>query len=120
MVEHARGRLVRRRPSEVEGDFAALLAPPRCTIFAISRAAGRSSDAECDAITASRSRDVPSGTVGGRIACAKMPRSSRRSDAFTAADAEPITTGRICVSEPVSMPSSASASASSRARSAAA
>ena len=42
-------------------------------------AASRSSPRVCDAITARRSREVPSGTVGGRMAWAKTPRSSAAS-----------------------------------------
>ena len=41
-------------------------------------AASRSSPRVCEAITASRSREVPSGTVGGRIAWAKTPALERR------------------------------------------
>ena len=90
-----------------------------CRMQRSSRSRARpacSSDAECDAITASRSRDVPSGTVGGRIAWAKMPRSSSRSDAATAArrgaDHE---RQDLRLASRSWMPSSASASASSRA-----
>ena len=41
-------------------------------------AAKRSSVAVCDAIAVSRSREVPAGTVGGRIACANTPARSPR------------------------------------------
>jgi hypothetical protein len=52
----------------------------------------------CEAITASRSREVPAGTVGGRIAWAKIPRSSARSLAATVALASPTISGTIGVS----------------------
>jgi hypothetical protein len=50
-----------------------------------------------EAITASRRRELPAGTVGGRIAWAKMPFSSARSLARTASSASPTITGTICV-----------------------
>ena len=62
-------------------------------------AASRSSERVCDAITASRSRDVSAGTVGGRMAWANTPRSSARSLALTASAASPTISGTICVSE---------------------
>ena len=49
----------------------------------------------CDAITASRSRDVPSGTVGGRIACANTPCSSAASQIRIASPASPTISGTI-------------------------
>ena len=49
------------------------------TAAASAPAASRSSDRVCEAITASRRREVPAGTVGGRIAWANTPRSSARS-----------------------------------------
>ena len=67
------------------------------THVASTCAASRSSERVCDAITASRRRELPAGTVGGRIAWAKMPFSSARSLARTASSASPTITGTICV-----------------------
>ena len=72
-------------------------------------AASRSSPRVCDAITARRSREVPSGTVGGRMAWAKTPRSSAASHTDMARWASPTTSGTIWVCAPVtSKPSRAS------------
>ena len=80
---------------------------------ASTRPASRSSDFVCDAMTASRSRELPAGTVGGRIAWAKIPRSSARSLAATAAFASPTISGTIGVSPSgTAIPASASASRS--------
>jgi hypothetical protein len=62
-------------------------------------------------MTASRSREVPSGTVGGRIAWANTPRSSARSHTAMATRASPITRGTIWVVEPVSAKPSRASSA---------
>ena len=70
----------------------------------------------CEAITARRSRDVPSGTVGGRIAWAKTPCSIASSQMRIAICASPTTSGTICVVEPAtSKPSRASSSRSASA-----
>jgi hypothetical protein len=62
-------------------------------------------------MSASRSRDVPSGTVGGRIAWAKTPPSIAISHTRIARSASPTTSGTICVDEPAtSKPSRASSS----------
>ena len=47
----------------------------------------------------SRSRDVPSGTVGGRIACAKTPSANAAALRANAASGEPTTSGTIGMSE---------------------
>ena len=68
-------------------------------------------------MTARRSRDVPSGTVGGRMAWAKTPRSSAASQTAIACAASPMTSGTICVEEPAtSKPSRASSVRRVRAR----
>jgi hypothetical protein len=78
---------------------------------ASTRAASRSSDLVCEAITARRSRDVPAGTVGGRIAWANTPRSSARSQAAIAASGSPTISGTIGVSPgSTAIPASPSAS----------
>ena len=75
------------------------------------RAASRSSALLCEAITARRRREVPSGTVGGRMAWAKTPRSIASSQMRIACLASPTTSGTICVVEPAtSKPSRASSS----------
>ena len=67
----------------------------------------------CEAITARRRRDVPSGTVGGRIAWANTPRSIASSQIRIACSASPTTSGTIWVVEPAtSKPSRASSSRS--------
>jgi hypothetical protein len=64
-------------------------------------------------MTASRSRDVPSGTVGGRIAWANTPPSSASSHMRIAWCASPTTSGTIWVAEPdTSKPSRASSARS--------
>ena len=64
-------------------------------------------------MTASRSREVPSGTVGGRMAWAKTPPSKARSHTRMACPASPTTSGTTCVVDPAtSKPSRASASRS--------
>ena len=60
-------------------------------------AASRSSPRVCDAITARRSREVPSGTVGGRMAWAKTPALERRLAHRIARSASPTTSGTIWV-----------------------
>ena len=84
---------------------------------AFSAALPRTCAASCssalvwDAMTVSRSREVPSGTVGGRIACAKTPRSIASSHMRTAMPASPTISGTIWVVEPAtSKPSRASSS----------
>ncbi len=63
-----------------------------------------------------RRRQVPGGTVGGRIACAKTPSASRRSQSAIASSASPITSGTIWVSDPIgSSPSERSPSRSAAA-----
>ena len=64
------------------------------------RAARRRSATRWVAITVSRRRQVPGGTVGGRIACAKSPSVSSRSQSAIASSASPTTRGTIWVSEP--------------------
>src|SRR5262249_26198253 len=49
---------------------------------------------------AKRRRAGPRGTVGGRMPCAKMPRSSKASHACMAAVASPMTMGTICDQRP--------------------
>jgi hypothetical protein len=62
-------------------------------------------------MTARRSREVPSGTVGGRIACANTPPSIAASQIAMAVVASPTMSGTICVVEPAtSNPSRASSS----------
>ena len=93
-----RGAPERRRPHR----------PPRPEPAAarpITRAAARSSSARWLAITVSRSLEVPSGTVGGRIACANTPRSSVRSQSAVARRASPTVTGTIWVRDaPIGSP----------------
>ena len=75
----------------------------------ITWAAPRSSSARWVAITVSRSRELPSGTVGGRIAWAKTPSRSARSQSAVAVFASPTISGTIWVREPpTSRPSAAS------------
>ena len=65
------------------------------------------------AITVSRSREEPSGTVGGRIPWAKTPRSSASSQSRIVGSASPTSIGRIWVVEPpTARPSAASAARS--------
>ena len=65
----------------------------------------RSSLFVCEAITARRRREVPSGTVGGRIAWANTPFSMPRSQTFIACAASPTTSGTMWVLEaPTSKP----------------
>ena len=49
----------------------------------------------CVAMTVIRSRDVPSGTVGGRIPCAKMPRDNNCSEKRMHFPASPMISGKI-------------------------
>ena len=53
----------------------------------------------CEAITARRRRELPGGTVGGRIAWAKTPRASAPSQTRTVMAASPMTSGTICVAD---------------------
>ena len=93
--------------------------PLRSAARARIRAASRSSSFVCEAMTASRSREVPSGTAGGRIACANTPCSSAASQIRSASPASPTISGTICVSGPeTSKPSRASSSRSAAALSA--
>jgi hypothetical protein len=50
-------------------------------------------------VATSRSRDVPSGTVGGRIAWAKTPCSSAAAQRASAASGAPTTSGTIGIAE---------------------
>ena len=72
--------------------------PWRSAAWASTRAASRSSARVCEAITASRRREVPAGTVGGRIAWAKTPCSSAFALASSAASGSPKTSGTIGMS----------------------
>src|SRR3954451_23027029 len=90
--------------------------PARSAARASTRAAERSSSRVCEAMTARRRRELPSGTVGGRIAWANTPASSAASVIRVASSAEPTISGMICVEEPAtSKPSRASSSRSASA-----
>ena len=76
-----------------------------------TRAAPRSAPGSCVDIAVKRSREVPSGTVGGRMPWAKMPCSSMASDSLIVCVESPTRTGTIWLSErPTGSPSAASAS----------
>ena len=88
--ERRPGRCGRRRRPRAR-------APPRRT----AAAARRSSSSRWVAITVKRSREEPSGTVGGRIPWAKTPASSSAlAELPSSAPASPTSTGTIWVSEP--------------------
>ena len=64
-----------------------------------ARRGGRSRASGCAALKVSRSRAVPSGTVGGRIATTRKPSCFEQlREASSAAAASPITTGTIALS----------------------
>src|SRR5262249_23065769 len=60
------------------------------------------SSSVCAAVMLMRSRDVPSGTDGGRIAGTSKPRASNLADNRTASFGSPSINGTICVREGVS------------------
>ena len=75
--------------------------PQRIAARASADAASRSSGRVWEAITARRSRAVPSGTVGGSTASQNTPSSTAASTIRCASSASPTTSGTMCESLPV-------------------